>query len=219
MNVLNLRYLLLGVSIIAVAIVLGTVLWTKLEPRRQSHGPTQTAALESDRYGAVPEFSLIERSGKRITLADLRGNIWIADFIYTSCTDTCPLQSAEMAKLQDALANEANLSLVSFSVDPARDNPQVLSQYANRFGADPKRWLFLTGEGREILRLAQEGFKLSAALEPGGGGKDNGVILHSARFVLIDDTAQIRGYYDSRDTNALQQLRQDLDKLLRLRKE
>lgn len=219
MNVLNLRYLLLGVSVIVLAIVLGTVFWTKLEPRRHSQGVNQNVVLGLDRYGAVPDFSLTERSGKRITLADLRGNIWIADFIYTSCTDTCPLQSTEMARLQDTLANQLNLRLVSFSVDPARDNPQVLSGYAKRFNADPERWLFLTGEKREVVRLAQDGFKLSAAPAPGTAGKDDGVILHSARFVLIDDTAQIRGYYDSRDADALQRLRRDLDKLLRLRKE
>jgi protein SCO1/2 len=219
MNVLNSRYLVLGVSIIAVAIVLGTVFWTKLEPRRHAQSSTQNVTVGLDRYGAVPEFSLIERSGKRVELANLRGKIWVADFIYTACTDTCPLQSAEMAKLQEALGHVPKLNLVSFSVDPARDNPKVLSRYADRFKADPERWLFLTGDKQQVRRLAQEGFKLSAAPEPTAGGKDNGIILHSARFVLVDETAQIRGYYDSRDADALQRLRHDLDKLLRLRKE
>jgi protein SCO1 len=97
---------------------------------------------------------LIERSGKQVSLADLRGKIWIADFIYTHCTDTCPLQTADMAKLQDRWLKEPKVELVSFSVDPEHDTPQVLSRYAGRFKADPKRWLFLTGHRPEIVRLA-----------------------------------------------------------------
>jgi cytochrome oxidase Cu insertion factor (SCO1/SenC/PrrC family) len=104
--------------------------------------------------GTVPDFSLLERSGKQVSLADLRGKIWIADFIYTHCTDTCPLQTADMAKLQDRWLKEPKVELVSFSVDPEHDTPQVLSRYAGRFKADPKRWLFLTGHRPEIVRLA-----------------------------------------------------------------
>ena len=114
------------------------------------------------RYGSVPEFSLVERSGKATTLADLRGAIWIADFIYTTCQDTCPLQSAEMAKLQEQWKDKAGLKLVSFSVDPEKDTTEVLASYADRYKADSQRWLFLTGAKEEISRLVQEGFRLSA---------------------------------------------------------
>jgi protein SCO1/2 len=85
----------------------------------------------------LPDFSLVERSGKKITLSDLRGKVWIADFVYTHCTDTCPLQSADMAKLQERWMNESDVELVSFSIDPGRDTPHVLSQYANRLKPMP----------------------------------------------------------------------------------
>ena len=169
-------------------------------------------------FGAVPDFSLTERSGKNLKLGELRGKIWIADFIYTNCTDTCPMQTATMAKLQDQWANEANLQFVSFSVDPAHDTPAVLSEYAGRYKADAKRWLFLTGGKEEIARLVQEGFRLSAVPAPDSGAQI-GVILHSPRFVLVDKRTQIRGYYDSRDPEALQRLKKDVATLLKSKKE
>jgi protein SCO1 len=160
--------------------------------------------------GTVPDFSLIERSGKQVSLADLRGKIWIADFIYTHCTDTCPLQTADMAKLQDRWLKEPKVELVSFSVDPEHDTPQVLSRYAGRFKADPKRWLFLTGHRPEIVRLVENGFHLGVA----SASSHADVILHSPRFVLIDQQGQIRGYYNNSDPKAMQRLDQDVGSLL-----
>src|SRR5574341_926251 len=112
-------------------------------------------------FGTLPDFSLVERSGRRVTLADLRGKVWVADFIYTHCTDTCPLQSAEMARLQADLKGEPDLRLVSITVDPAQDTPAVLAEYAARFGADRDRWLLLTGKKQAIYTLTQKGFLLS----------------------------------------------------------
>jgi protein SCO1/2 len=157
----------------------------------------------------VPEFSLVERSGKAITLANLRGTIWVADFIYTNCTDTCPLQTAEMGKLQEEWNDKPGLKLVSFSVDPEKDTAEMLSRYADRYKADSQRWLFLTGAKAEITRLVQEGFKLSAVPVVDAGSSES-VIMHSPRFVLIDRQAQIRGYYDSRDQQALERLKKDV---------
>ena len=218
MNISKAHVLLLGSAVIGLGIVLGTFLWLKLAPR---HGYRFSAApsLEglSD-FGPVPEFSLAERNGKTIALANLRGQVWIADFIYTSCTDTCPLQTAAMANLQEQWSGQRDFKLVSFSVDPERDTPQVLARYAQRFKADANRWLFLTGDREEMSRLVQEGFHLSAtpALKSAGG---EDVILHSPRFVLIDRAAQIRAYYDSRDADAMRRLNKNLASLLSNRKE
>jgi protein SCO1/2 len=161
----------------------------------------------------VPDFSLQERSGKNITLADLRGKVWIADFVYTSCTDTCPFQTADMARLQDRWRDESDLRLVSFSVDPEHDTPKVLSRYANRFKADPSRWLFLTGNRAAVSHLVEDGFHL--AVTPALKGTNNaGVILHSPRFVLIDRQGRIHGYYDNRDPKAMQRLHSDVAALV-----
>jgi protein SCO1/2 len=214
---MKLRFLLLGLSVAGLGIVLGTFLWLKLAPKPGAQ-TWQTPLEGLNRYGPVPDFSLVERNGQPTTLADLRGQIWIADFIYTSCTDTCPLQTAEMAKLQEQWPPHSDLRLVSFSVDPDRDTPPVLAKYADKYNADASRWLFLTGDKEAISRLIQQGFRLSAtpALE---NGADGGVILHSPRFVLVDRAGEIRGYYDSRDREALRRLEADVGTLLEERKE
>ena len=163
------------------------------------------------KFGAVPEFALTERSGARLTLSDLKGKVWLADFIYTACQDTCPLESATMAQLQSDLSG---LRLVSFSVDPERDTPAVLAEYAKRFNADRTRWLFLTGGKNDLYRLVQDGFHLSAIPITEDGAHADGDIYHDAHFVLVDGAAQIRGYYESNDAAALKRLRADAKKLL-----
>ena len=165
-------------------------------------------------YGDVPEFSLTERSGETVGLAQLRGKIWIADFIYTSCTDTCPLQTAMMAKLQEEFSANPEFQLVSVTVDPERDTPETLSIYAARHQADAKRWFFLTGQRGQIIRLIQNGFHLSVAAMPSDAESVN-LIAHSPRFVLIDKDARIRGYYDSRELEAFVRLKNDVETLLK----
>jgi len=218
-----------GALIIGLAGLLGTALWT-WQGARPRQGTSEERPLEGLKvFGTVPDFSLIERSGKRVTLADLRGKVWIANFIYTHCPDTCPLQSAQMARLQQEIGAERDLRLVSISIDPERDTPKVLSEYAARFGADPPRWLFLTGEKKAIHRLAQEGFRLSA-VDPEEGvrgwlfgvapvmahhGQAGKTFLHSSRFVLVDRQARIRGYYQFNDVEAMGRLVNDVKTLLR----
>lgn len=213
MNFSKTRFLLLGISVLGLGIILGTFFWLKLAPRPGLTGWDAKPLEGLQRYGSVPQFSLIERSGKTTTLADLRGTIWIADFIYTTCQDTCPLQTAEMAQLQEQWKDRAGLKLVSFSVDPEKDTTEVLSRYADRYKADSQRWLFLTGPKEEISRLVQEGFRLSAVALSSDGKKDS-LIMHSPRFVLIDKQAEIRGYYDSRDQQALERLKKDVATLV-----
>ena len=213
MNFSKARLLLLGVSVLSLGIVLGTFFWLKLAPRPGLMGWDAKPLEGLQRYGSVPQFSLVERSGKATTLADLRGSIWIADFIYTTCQDTCPMQTAEMAQLQEQWKDKAGLKLVSFSVDPEKDTTAVLSRYADRYKADAQRWLFLTGAKEEISRLVQEGFRLSAVALSSDSNKDS-VIMHSPRFVLIDKHGEIRGYYDSRDPQAMQRLKKDAASLM-----
>jgi cytochrome oxidase Cu insertion factor (SCO1/SenC/PrrC family) len=213
MNSSKTRFLLLGVSILGLGIILGTFFWLKFVPRPGLTGWDAKPLEGLQRYGSVPQFSLVERSGKATTLADLRGSISITDFIYTTCQDTCPMQTAEMAQLQEQWKDRAGLKLVSFSVDPERDTTEVLSRYANRYKADAQRWLFLTGAKEEITRLVQEGFRLSAVALSSDSNKDS-VIMHSPRFVLIDKQAEIRGYYDSRDPQAMQRLKKDAASLM-----
>lgn len=183
-------------------------------------GTSEKTPLEGLKvFGTVPDFSLIERSGRQVNLSDLKGKIWIANFIYTNCPDTCPIQSAQMKELQNEFSNEKDLRLVSITVDPERDTPTVLSEYANRFGANPERWFLLTGEKEAIYRLAQEGFHLGAAEISHGQRPASGAThTHSPRLVLNDRKVQIRGYYPATDAEAMVRLRRDLKTLLRSQK-
>jgi len=224
MLVVLLRGLLILVLIGAVG-----VLWFWQGPAIRSWLSGKRPGEALDVFGSVPDFSLIERSGRKMGRSDLAGRVWITNFIYTHCPDTCPLQTAQMAKLQADFAEEKALRLVSITVDPERDTVLVLSQYAKRYGADPERWLFLTGEKSTIYRLALEGFRLSV-VDPAEGvkswlfgpitvlahhGETGKQFIHSSRFVLVDRQARIRGYYQSAEEDALQRLRRDVRILLR----
>jgi cytochrome oxidase Cu insertion factor (SCO1/SenC/PrrC family) len=118
------------------------------------------ARNDLQRLGEVPDFALLERSGQQVTKTDLLGKVWLASLIFTRCVDECPLVSSHMARLQDAFAAERDARLVSITVDPAYDTPEVLTRYAQRFAAQPERWLFLTGDKATIYRLVREGFHL-----------------------------------------------------------
>jgi len=159
-----------GLLIVALIGVIGTGTWSLLFQEPASRQPLSVGLRHPPVYGSVPHFSLVERSGRKIERVEFLGKIWVVDLIYTHCPDTCPLQSAEMARLQADLVNEPDVRLVSITVDPARDTPKVLSRYARRFGADPKQWLFLTGDKEAIYRFAQEGLRLPV-MDPRSRGR------------------------------------------------
>jgi len=157
----------------------------------------------------VPEFTLTERSTREVKNQELAGQIWIADFVYTSCGGICPIMTGKMRKLQDMLP--AEIRLVSFSVDPDVDTPAVLSEYANKFGADGKRWLFLTGNRESLYTLSKDGFKLAVE---NTGGTELEPITHSSRFALVDRQGRIRGYYSMDDPAELAHIVSDAKSLL-----
>ena len=160
---------------------------------------------------AVPDFRFAEARGGEVTGGSLRGRVWVADFIFTTCGSACPRMSAEMAKLQRETSDLPSVALVSFSLDPERDTPERLVAHAEEFGADPSRWRFLLGPDPEIQRLARETFFL--ATTPGNPAAGEERIIHSDRFVLVDAEGNLRGTYSSSDESAMQRLRRDLRRL------
>lgn len=154
-------------------------------------------------YGTVPEFSLTTQAKLPFTADSLAGRITVVDFIFTECAGACPMMSTKMADLQRTFADESRIRFVSFSVDPATDTPPVLTEYGARYGADPRRWTFLTGDRKAIESLTKSGFHLGLDIE------GENAILHSQKFVLVDQHAAIRGYYDSEDDASMKTLVRD----------
>src|SRR5579864_5334375 len=150
--------------------------------------------------GEVPRFHLTWQSGGEFDSIGLAGHVWVADFIFTNCEGPCPRMSAYMRALQKATSDLPDLKMVSFTVDPKRDTPQVLRTYGANYSADPRRWYFLTGDPRILDSLDRSSFKL---------GNVGGVMDHSTRFVLVDSKGQIRGYYGIATGDPVPQLATD----------
>jgi cytochrome oxidase Cu insertion factor (SCO1/SenC/PrrC family) len=135
--------------------------WSLLQKGNRVRSNSVAVDADLPVYSLLPDFRLLERSGRPFGLSDLRGKVWLANLFFSHCPDIGPLETAELAKLQTECAGEPDFRLVSISVNPERDTPQGLVRYADRNGADAKRWRFLTGHRETIYRLAREGFKLS----------------------------------------------------------
>ena len=157
-------------------------------------------------YGQVPEFRLTSQTGEPFDEKILDGKIWVADFIFTQCQGPCPRMSSQMRGVQNAVASLPGVRLVSFSVDPERDTPAVLAEYASRYHAIPGRWFFLTGDARTIDALDRRAFML---------GNLNAAMVHSTRFVLVDGRGKIRGYYGASEDDSTARLLVDIRRLVR----
>src|SRR5437764_14414086 len=185
-------------------ITLGILLWL----RQVEVNALRQRTVSS--YGTVPPFQLINQNGQPFGSAQVAGKIWIADFIYTTCPGPCPMISSRMSELQKPL-EKTDVHLVSLSVDPAKDTPQVLRGYAEKLQAEPGRWDFLTGPQSTIYNLSRNGFKLAVS----DGSEDKGIPVHSTRMILVDRHGAIRGYYDAAEADAVTKLVADTTHLLR----
>lgn len=162
-------------------------------------------------YKALPEFHLENRDGRPIGRAELAGKPFVADFFFTHCPGVCPVLSRKMSELSRQIDLQ-KVNLVSFTVDPDKDHPEVLAAYAEKLGAPPQ-WYFLTGAKADLYALIRDGFQL--VVDDTQQQADSDPILHSNRFVLVDAEGQVRGYYNAFEEAELAQLRQDLGRLLR----
>ena len=157
---------------------------------------------------AVPEFSLTDQNGQTVTNADLRGKIWIADFIFTRCKGPCPLMTARMLEMQRALTKTPEVKLVSVTVDPEYDTPEVLKAYAEANHADPERWKFLTGDRAVIEKLVTEGFMQHLS-------EENGEPVHGTMFLIVDGNGMVRSARMLEDPELIPKVLMDTGNLLR----
>jgi protein SCO1 len=165
--------------------------------------------LDLPKLFPVPDTRLVDETGKAVNLASMKGSVTVYDFIFTSCTGTCPIMTNNMRALTPKIDDGAPVRFVSISVDPARDTPPVLAEYAKRVRNDP-RWTFLTGDRQTIVDLSVKGFKLAAG-DPMPGGE---ALLHSSKFAVADKEGVIRGYYDATDGRVPEQVARAVEQLL-----
>ena len=157
-------------------------------------------------YFTVPVFHLIAQDGQPFDSTVLQGKVWVADFIYTTCPGPCPRMTSQMREIQDATIKMPDVKLVSFTVDPARDTPKVLAEYAKSRRASTDQWYFLTGPPEILQMLDRDVFKL---------GNVDASLAHSTRFVLVDRHSRIRGYYDTSESRTIPRIIEDIYALAR----
>jgi protein SCO1/2 len=158
-------------------------------------------------YGALPAFRLTDQEARPFGLAELRGQAWVASFIFTRCETICPAIVAKMRGVKTETADLGPaLRLVSFSVDPQFDTPAVLKAYAKQRGAQDDRWVFLTGDYQVMRDTVVNGLKMT--MEKGDDGDPDG-IFHGSHLVLVDGLGRIRGYYDTSDADVVQRVARD----------
>lgn len=195
--------LILG--LFAAALVAAVAAWTWTVINLRSEEPLAELSQLSD-LGPAPKFSLLSHDGQRVTDADLNGKYWVAGFFFTKCTGICPKLAQSMKRIQESTRSIPNLTLMLMSVDPANDSPKTLQAFAERVGVDSERWMLLTGKPGEVKEVSTAGFKLASTEVPGD-------ILHSDRFVLVDDRGTIRGYYRGTEDGDVERLIADLNRL------
>ena len=180
------------------AAALATLLVRACRPGPAAAGGQDVAAAAGDpaAFGELPDFRLTTQHGREVTRADLLGRPLVLSAIFSTCTGPCPAISANVHALQEELA-DVDVRFVSVSVDPERDTPEVLLRYAERFGADPERWLFLTGGWEEVRDFVQGGMFLSAVPDPEAPLGQQ--VTHDTRLLVVDRHGLRRGWYDGRN--------------------
>ncbi len=151
----------------------------------------------------IPDFKLTNQRKEAVTAEIFEGKISVVDFFFTSCPNICPKMSDQLYRFQESLKGETGIQIVSFTVDPANDTPDVLAKYAREYQANQEQWTFLTGEKEALYRMARCGFILP--VEDGDGSPED--FIHSEKLILVDQQGRIRGYYDGTS-------REDVDRLI-----
>ena len=198
-------------AVAAIAIGVGTVLLTPerdlpiYQPSDLNPALVDPAALGHEDHRILP-FTLLNQLGDTITEGEVQGDLLVVDFFFTRCATICPILTSNMKKIQDVLAAQSGVRLLSHSVTPVADSVSVLAAYGEANGVDPDRWWLLTGEKKEVYRLARQSY--FAALDEGDGGLQD--FVHTENIVLVDTLGRLRGFYDGTDLDEVNDLVSDV---------
>lgn len=172
--------------------------------------------LQEKGYGhRIGDFSFQNQDNRTITLNDVKGKIFVAEYFFTTCGTICPKMNVQMQRVQEAYKNEKQVKILSFTVDPETDTVEQMQVYAQNHGAISGKWHFLTGEKSKLYDLARKSFfvlKPAEAKNLGDAGSD---FIHTNNFVLVDKELRIRGYYDGTSAKEVDKLISDIQILLK----
>jgi len=178
------------------------------------YGPHEVRAPGDTAWHRLPDFVLLNQDSVVFTADSLRGYIHVADYFFTRCPGICPRLSSAMRMVQDYLGEKAKkVRLVSYTVDPGHDSPATLREYAQRYGADLRRWTFVTGADTTLYRLAVKGYLIPVDKSPDSTRGELGYV-HSDMLVLVDPELRIRGFYSGLDSLQVKRLLDDINLLL-----
>ncbi len=165
-------------------------------------------------YHTLPDFNFTDQNNKDFGKKDLEGKLYIVDFFFTKCGNPtlCPKMSSELMRVQEHFAKIPSVQIISFTVDPENDTPEVLKDYGKKYSANATQWHFLTGDKKKIYQLAYSGFKINAGEE---GNAITPEFMHASKFILVDKQHRIRGYYDGTERESVDKMILETQILLR----
>lgn len=161
-------------------------------------------------YNTIPPFSFVNQKGDTITNKDFDGKIYVADFFFTSCPTICPVMKKEMIKVYQKFKGNQEVKILSHTIDPAHDTPEVLNKFATDLGVDDLQWQFVTGDKDKIYEIGQGSYMVTAKSDSTVAGG----YIHSGAFILIDKEKRVRGMYDGTTEAGTKKLIKDIDILL-----
>lgn len=164
---------------------------------------------EDGRNHKISRFNLTNQYGETVTNETFEDKIYVTDFFFTTCQTICPKMSNNLIAVYKAFAKDDEIRILSHTVDPETDSVSTLKAYADELGVTDKRWLFVTGDKKQIYSLARKSY--FAAADDGDGGIDD--FVHTQNLILIDKDFEIRGYYDGTSATDITKLISDIKKL------
>ncbi|MBW7868767.1 MAG: SCO family protein [Brumimicrobium sp.] len=163
----------------------------------------------------IGEFEFRNQYNQKVSLQDVKGKIFIAEYFFTTCQTICPIMTDEMMRVQSRFRGNDEVKILSFTVDPDIDTVETLKAYAEKHQAQKGQWHFLTGKKEELYQLARNSFFVLKPAEARNLGDANSDFIHTNNFVLVDRALQIRGYYDGTNPQEVNTLMDDIDLLLK----
>lgn len=161
-------------------------------------------------FHTIRDFSFINQDSQTVTQKDFDGSVYVTDFFFTTCHTICPVMSTQMERVAEKFMGNMEVKFLSHTVDPEIDTVGQLKRYSIKHNADPKQWMFVTGDKKDLYGIARQSYLLDA--EQGDGGPDD--FIHTQNFALIDKDKRIRGFYDGVDSTEMNQLMKDIELLL-----